>query len=97
MNTYIMLINWTDKGAVDVRASPGRLDAAKKMLGELGGSFKSFYMTMGKYDLVAVVEAPDDEALARLLLKTGMGGSIRTHTMKAFPEAKYREIFASLG
>ncbi|TIU46700.1 MAG: GYD domain-containing protein, partial [Mesorhizobium sp.] len=57
MTTYIVLINWTELGARNVRESPKRLDAAKKLLGEMGGSFKSFYLTMGECDMVAIVEA----------------------------------------
>lgn len=97
MTTYIMLINWTEQGMKNVRESPKRLDAAKKMLADMGGSFKQFYLTMGDCDMVAVVEAPDDAVMARLALGLGMAGSVRTRTLKAFPEAAYREIVSSLG
>ena len=92
MATYIVLINWTDQGIRNVRDLPKRLDAARKMLEDMGGSFKSFYLTMGEYDLVAVIEAPDDAVVARFALQTGMAGNVRTNTMKAFPEAAFREI-----
>ena len=97
MTTYIMLANWTEQGARNVRESPRRLDTAKKALREMDGEFKSFFMTMGDYDLVAVYEAPDDAVAARFTLQLGMLGNIRTRTLKAFPEAAYREIIASLG
>ncbi|MEO5756693.1 MAG: GYD domain-containing protein [Mesorhizobium sp.] len=97
MTTYILLINWTEHGAKNVRDSPKRLDAAKKLLGEMGGSFKQFYLTMGECDMVAVVEAPDDAVLARFALLMASGGNIKTRTLKAFPEFAYREIVASLG
>ena len=97
MTTYIMLANWTEQGARNVRESPRRLDMAKKALREMDGEFKSFFMTMGDYDLVAVYEAPDDAVAARFTLQLGMLGNIRTRTLKAFPEAAYREIIASLG
>ncbi len=97
MTTYIMLANWTEQGARNVRESPRRLDVAKKALREMDGEFKSFFMTMGDYDLVAVYEAPDDAVAARFTLQLGMLGNIRTRTLKAFPEAAYREIIASLG
>ncbi|SEG18078.1 GYD domain-containing protein [Bosea lathyri] len=96
MTTYIMLANWTDNGARNVKDSPTRLDAAKKALGGMGGEFKSFFMTMGEYDLVAVYEAPDDAVAARFCLQLAMQGSIRTRTLKAFPEAAYREIVRSV-
>jgi uncharacterized protein with GYD domain len=54
-------------------------------------------MTLGEYDLVVIYEAPDDAVAARFGLMLGMLGSVRTTTMKAFPEAAYREIIASLG
>ncbi|MDW6022437.1 GYD domain-containing protein [Mesorhizobium sp. BAC0120] len=97
MTTYIMLINWTEQGVKNVRESPKRLDAAKKQLGEMGGSFKEFYLTMGDYDMVAVCDAPDDAVAARFALSLGSGGNVRTRTLKAFPEAAYREIINSLG
>ena len=97
MPTYIMLANWTDQGAQRVKDSPRRLDTAKKALADMGGEFKAFYMTMGKYDLIGVYEAPDDAVAARFTLLLGMLGSVRTDTLKAFPEAAYREIITSLG
>ncbi len=97
MPTYVMLANWTDQGAQKVKESPRRLDTAKKALVDMGGEFKSLYMTMGDYDLVAVYEAPDDAVAARFTLLLGMSGAARTKTLKAFPEAAYRQIIASLG
>jgi uncharacterized protein with GYD domain len=96
MPTYIMLANWTDQGARQVRDSPKRVDAAKKLLVEMGGRFTSFYMTMGDYDLIAVYEAPDDAVAARFVLMLGQMGTVRTRTLKAFPEAAFREIINSL-
>ena len=97
MSTYIMLANWTDQGAAKVKESPRRLDTAKKALAEMGGEFKGFYMTMGDYDLVMIYDAPDDAVSARFTLLLGLLGTVRTRTLKAFPEAAYREIVASLG
>ena len=96
MTTYVMLTKWTEKGMVNVKESPKRLDAAKKALRDMGGEFKSVYMTMGDYDLVAIYDAPDDAVAARFTLILGMLGNVRTTTLKAFPEAAYREIINSL-
>ena len=90
MTTYVMLANWTEQGILKAKDSPRRLDAAKKALKEMSGEFKSFY-------LVPIFEAPDDAVAARFSLQLGMQGSIRTRTLKAFPEAAYREIINSLG
>jgi uncharacterized protein with GYD domain len=97
VTTYIVLVNWTERGIQQVKESPRRLDAAKKMLKEMGGEIKSVHMTMGEYDLVLVCEASDDAVAARFTLKLGILGNVRTRTLKAFPEAAYREIIASLG
>ena len=97
MTTYVMLANWTDEGARKVKDSPRRLDAAKKALKDMSGEFKSFFLTMGDYDMVAIYEAPDDAVAARFNLQLGMLGNVRTRTLKAFPEAAYREIIDSLG
>lgn len=97
MTTYVMLTKWTEQGMRQVKDSPKRLDSAKKALREMGGDFKFFYMTMGDYDIVAVYEAPDDAVAARFTLILGMLGNVRTTTLKAFPEAAYREIVHSLG
>jgi len=95
--TYVMLANWTDQGAQKVKESPRRLDTAKRALVDMGGEFRGLYMTMGDYDLIAIYEAPDDAVAARFTLLLGMQGAVRTKTLKAFPEAAYREIVASLG
>ena len=97
MTTYVMLIDWTEQGAKSVRDSAKRLDAAKKLLKDMGGSFKDFYLTIGEHDMVAICEAPDDAVMARFALSLGMGGNVRTRTLKAFPEAAYRELVSSLG
>ena len=97
MPTYVMLANWTDQGARQVKESPRRVETARRALVEMGGEFKSFYMTLGEYDLIVIYEAPDDAVAARLSLLLGQMGSVRTRTLKAFPEAAYREIIHSLG
>src|SRR5262249_2186710 len=94
--TYGMLVNWTEQGMRQGEGSPGRLDTAKRVLKEMGGEIKSFFMTMGDYDMVAIYEAPDDAVAARFTLMLGALGNVRSTTLKAFPEAAYREIVASL-
>jgi uncharacterized protein with GYD domain len=96
MTTYVMLANWTDEGMRAVKESAKRLDAAKKMLREMGGEYKAFFLTMGEFDIVAIYEAPDDAVSARFIMELGQLGALRTRTMKAFPEAAYRELIASL-
>ncbi len=96
MATYIALVNYTDQGVKNVKDSPKRLDAAKKLIKDLGGELKAFYLTMGAHDIVTVAEAPNDEAMAKFVLALAAGGSVRTLTMKAFTEAEYRKLIGSL-
>ena len=96
MPTFIALLRYTQQGIADVKNGPARLDAAKDAYRRAGGELKAFYMTMGRYDAVAIAELPDDAAAARLALSIGAQGNIRTETMKAYSEAEYRKIVASL-
>ncbi|HWG06496.1 MAG TPA: GYD domain-containing protein [Beijerinckiaceae bacterium] len=96
MTTYIMLANYTDAGVRNITDSTRRLDAARKLLKDMGGEFRTFFLTMGQYDIVAEYEAPDDAIAARFSLQLSALGNVRMQTLKAFPEPAYREIIASL-
>lgn len=96
MPSYLSLINWTDQGIQAVKDSPQRLDAVKQAAQAAGGRLIFFYMTMGQYDLVTLLELPNDETAARLLLTIGGLGNVRTTTLRAFTEDEYRSIIAGL-
>ena len=96
MPTYINLINYTEQGIRNIKDSPKRLDAAKKLLKDLGGEFKQFYLTMGSHDIVVVAEAPSDDVMAKFVLALSSAGNVRTTTLKAFPEPEYRKIIQGL-
>ena len=93
MPTYVSLINWTDQGIRNIKDSPKRLEAAKKLLKDLGGEVKAFYMTQGAFDALLIAEAPDDKVLAKFLLKTGSAGNVRTTTVRAYTEKEYWDVF----
>jgi uncharacterized protein with GYD domain len=92
MPTYVMLANWTDQGIRAINDCPKRIDAAKRLLSEMGGQVKTILMTLGVYDLVLIYEAPDDAVSARFTLMLGGLGNVRTTSMKAFPEEALRHI-----
>jgi uncharacterized protein with GYD domain len=96
MPTYIALLRYTQKGIETVKDAPSRTEAAKKMFAAAGATLKSVYVTMGRFDAVAIVEAPDDATVAKLALGGGSQGYVRTETMRAFTEDEYRKIVASL-
>ena len=96
MVTYLILLNWTDQGIKNVKESPKRLDGVKKLAKDLGGEIKSFYMTLGAYDLVLIVEMPNNDKLANFVLKLGSLGNVRSTTLRAYSEDDYRRIINGL-
>jgi len=96
MPTYISLLRYTQQGIAAAKGGPARLDAAKAAYRKAGGEIKAFYLTMGQYDMVVIAELPNDEAVAALALGLGAAGNIRTETSRAFTEAEYRKVIASL-
>jgi Uncharacterized conserved protein len=72
------------------------VEAGKETLKQYGSELKAFYLTMGRYDMVAISEAPDDMAAARVALAVGSQGNVTTETLRAFTEDEYREIVAAL-
>ena len=96
MAMYLMLLNWTDQGIKNVKESPKRLDAAKKLAKDLGGEIKTVYMTQGSFDLAIVAEMANDEKVASYVLKIGSLGNVRTTTLRAYSEDEYRKIIGSL-
>jgi uncharacterized protein with GYD domain len=96
MPTYIIQSQWTDQGVRNVKESAKRLDVGKQKLNEMGGQIKAFYLTTGVYDMLAVVEVPDDATLAAHLLWLGSQGNLRTQTLRAFTEDEFRHIVGAL-
>jgi uncharacterized protein with GYD domain len=96
MPTYIMLLNWTEQGISKIKDSSKRLDAGRKAFKKAGCELKDVYLTMGQYDLVCTVEAPDGETAAKAILSLGLAGNVRTLTLPAFTEDEYRRIIGSL-
>ena len=94
--SYLMLLNWTDQGIKNVKDSPKRLDGVKKLAKDMGGEVKSFYMTLGAYDLVLIVDMPNNDKLASFGLKLGSLGNVRSTTLRAYSEEDYRRIISGL-
>jgi len=84
MSTYIWLVNWTDQGIRNVKETTNRAKGFKEMAEKMGANVKEIFWTMGRYDLVLVIDAPNDETISRLALGLGMGGNAKTETLKAF-------------
>ena len=96
MPTYIALFRWTQQGISNVKDSPSRLAAGREAFQKRGITIKESYLTMGRYDLVVVIEAPDDETYASALLALGAQGNVQTETLKAFTEDQFRKIVSAV-
>jgi uncharacterized protein with GYD domain len=96
MPTYIALLKWTGQGIGNVKDSPSRLDAGRKAFESINVKIKDTYLTMGRYDLVCIIEAADDESFATAMLSLGAQGNVQTETLKAFSEDQYRRICAAI-
>jgi uncharacterized protein with GYD domain len=92
MPNYVILINWTDQGIKNVKDTIKRAKAFETAIEKVGGKSNGIYYTLGKHDLVAIVEAPTDEAIASVMFSTGSLGNVRTETLKAFSTSEVASI-----
>jgi uncharacterized protein with GYD domain len=96
MSKFISLVKYTSKGIEDIKESPKRLDAVKQLCEHMGAKVDAFYLTMGRYDIVLIVDAPNAETAAKIILAITSKGSVSTETLHAFPEKEYRKIISEL-
>ena len=95
MPHYIVLGNFTDEGAKNVRDLPRLRDETNKHLAAAGITIQRFY-TLGQYDVVAIIEAPSDEVMATASLSASDQGHVRITTLKAFPEEEFYKMIENL-
>ena len=96
MVAHIVLMNFTDQGIRNVKQSPERRKAATAAAEKLGIKVKEAYLTMGAYDVVILVDAPNDETMAAWTLSLGSLGNVRTQTMRAYSADEMDKIFAKI-
>ena len=95
MPNYITLGNWTEQGIKTVKESPKRADAVTALANKLGAKMQIFY-TMGRYDIVALTEAPNDDVAMQLLLEIGKLGNVKTQTLKAWTTPEATKVISKL-
>jgi uncharacterized protein with GYD domain len=96
MATYIVLSKYTQQGIGKIKEGPARIDAARQIARSMGAELKAWYLVMGRYDIVTIWEAPNDEAIAKVMLAIGSLGNVTTETLRAFTEDEFRQIVATL-
>ena len=92
MATYAILLNFTDQGIRHVKDTTKRADAFKEMATSSGVTVKNIYWTLGRYDLIALIEASDDMTATALGLSLGKAGNLRSETLRAFTHAEMSKI-----
>ena len=96
MAKYISLVKYTGKGIENVKQSPSRFDDFKKLCESMGAKVEGFYLTMGRCDMLVILDAPNSATVAKIILATSSKGSVSTETMQAFSESEYRKIISEL-
>jgi uncharacterized protein with GYD domain len=91
-----VLANFTDQGVRNVKDSPKRADAFKEMAKTFGVTVKEIVWTQGRYDIVTVLEAPDEAAAMSLSLSLSALGNVRTETLRAFSAADMTKIVGKM-
>src|ERR671912_719403 len=97
MPTYVTLMNWTDQEIRSAKDTVQRRDQANALAEKHGASIEQVYWTVGPYDLVTIVEAPDDESATAMLLELGTAGNLRTTTLRAYDHDEMSGILQRLG
>jgi uncharacterized protein with GYD domain len=96
MATFIVLGNFTDQGIRNVKQTTQRAKAFREIAQKAGVKVKEIYWTLGEYDVVVIMDAPNDETATSLLLSVGSLGNIRSKTLRAFSEDEMGKIITKV-
>ena len=97
MPAYVALINWTNQGIRNVRDTLQRADRADQLGQKYGVRMEHLYWTVGPYDLVGILEAPDEESVSAFALELSASGSVRTNLLRAYEREEMSSIIERLG
>ena len=89
MPTYVMLTNLTADGVRTLKNNPGRVAEVNNEVEQIGAKVVAQYATLGQYDFVTVVEAPDDQTMAKISVELGSRGTMTSQTMSAIPATEF--------
>ena len=94
MASYILLATYTEQGLKTVKDTVKRASTVKELAKKAGIDMKDTYWTLGQFDVVAVFEAPNDEAMTAFALSIARQGNIKTQTLRAFSGKEMSDILA---
>jgi uncharacterized protein with GYD domain len=93
---YVTLMRWTSQGVAGLPAWRERIEEGERIIDEAGGRLVGVFVTMGRYDVVEIFEAPDDELAVEILMKLQRFGAEHTETLRAFTREEAEEIIRRL-
>jgi uncharacterized protein with GYD domain len=96
MATYIVLANFTEQGLRNVKDTLKRAEAFKQGAKKFGVSVKELYWTLGRHDVVAIVDGADDTTITALTLGLNSGGNVRTQTLRALGVEDMKKVLDTL-
>jgi uncharacterized protein with GYD domain len=96
MATFIVLGSFTDQGIRNIKDSPKRAEAVKAMAQKAGCKMREIFWTLGHYDVITIVEAPDAATATSFGLAVGALGNVRTETMTAFSAEEFGKILGKM-
>jgi uncharacterized protein with GYD domain len=96
MPMFMISMNWTDQAIRAIKEARQRAQYGRELGKKFEVEYKALYMTSGDSDLVAIVEAPNGDAVAKFVLALSSRGNVRTRTKRAWPEAEYLKLISEL-
>jgi uncharacterized protein with GYD domain len=96
MPTFIAMLSWTDQGIRSLKDTPKRVQAARETGKKVGVEIKQVFLTSGEFDILAVLEAPHYDNVAKYAMAAGLQGNVRSRTIRAWPEAEMLKLISEL-
>jgi len=96
MPTFVVLAKWTEKTFGAMKDAPAAAEEMKKMVTDMGAQIKGWYLLMGQYDEICILEAPNAETVAKILIPMAAKFGAKTETLQAFSEAEALALFGGM-
>lgn len=96
MASFVALTKFTEQGIKNVNQTTKRAEAFRETAKKMGVTVKEIYWTLGRYDVVSIFDAPDDETAIRLMLSLGSLGNVRTETLRAFSAPEMEKVLKGM-
>jgi uncharacterized protein with GYD domain len=93
---YVTLMRWTSQGIAGLPAWRERVEEGERIIEAAGGKLVGVYVTLGRYDVVEIFEAPDDAIAIEILMKLQRFGAEHTETLRAFTRDEAEDIIRRL-